>query len=146
MTNSLGSINSIVKNIQVNMAIQEQSDTSSETQDSDATVLFVDDEPEMLELYDALYGPLYDVRTAPSGEAALAEVGPHIDFVFVDRRMPGMTGDELIQTLREQGYEMPIAILSAVDPDGELSVEYDAYFTKPTDREQIEEAVTQHLS
>jgi CheY-like chemotaxis protein len=93
-------------------------------------VLFVDDEPEVLELYNALYGPLYDVRTARSGEEALAEVGSHIDFVFVDRRMPGMSGDELTQTLREQGYEMPIAILSAIDPDEEPSTECDAYLTK----------------
>jgi CheY-like chemotaxis protein len=128
------------------MAIQEQPEISSGAQASDVTVLFVDDEPEVLDLYNALYGPLYDVRTARSGEEALAEVGSHIDFVFVDRRMPGMSGDELTQTLREQGYEMPIAIVSAIEPDEEPSTEYDAYLTKPTEKEQIQETISRHLS
>lgn len=128
------------------MAIQERSGAAPEAGGSDATVLFVDDEPDMLELYETLCGPLYDVRTATGGEEALAEVGSQVDFVFVDRRMPGMSGDELIQTLRERGYEMPIAILSAVDPDAELTVEYDVYLTKPMDKEQIQQTVAQHTS
>lgn len=146
MANSLGSVDTAIEDPLVCMATQELSGTAPEPGVSDATVLFVDDEPDVLGLYEALCGPLYDVRTATSGEEALSEVGSHIDFVFVDRRMPGMSGDELIQTLREQGYEMPIAILSAVDPDAELTVEHDAYLTKPMDKEQIQQTVAQHLS
>ena len=128
------------------MATQEHSGTSPVTGSSDTTVLFVDDESDMLGVYEALCDPVYDVRTASSGEEALTVMGPHIDFVFVDRRMPGMTGDEFIQALREQGYETPVAILSAVDPTTELSVEYDAYLTKPANKEQIQETISEHLT
>jgi CheY-like chemotaxis protein len=146
MANGLGTVDIPVEDVLVGMATQQSSGSPSETGAPDVTVLFVDDEPDTLEVYHALCRPLFDVRTASSGEAALAAVDSHVDFVFVDRRMPGMSGDELIQTLREQGYEMPIAILSATEPDPAASNEHDAYLTKPTGKDQIRETVSQHLS
>ena len=62
----------------------------------EVTVLFVDDEPELLDIYEIRYGSEYEVLTATSGTEALEAFGDHIDIAFFDRRMPGMSGDEAI--------------------------------------------------
>lgn len=111
-----------------------------------ATVLFVDDESAVLELYELTYGSEHTVLTAASGEKALDIFGEHIDFAFFDRRMPGMSGDEAIRTLRKEGYRTPFGIISAIDPDGTLDIEYEAYHTKPTDKKRIRATIRKHVS
>jgi CheY-like chemotaxis protein len=110
-----------------------------------ATVLFVDDESAVLELYELTYSSEYTVLTATSGEEALDMFGTHIDFAFFDRRMPGMSGDEAIRTIRDEGYETPLGIISAIEPDGTLDIEYEAYHTKPTDKEQVRTTIRKHV-
>lgn len=128
------------------MAVQESANSSSGSDTPDVTVLFVDDETTLLDLYEALFQSQYDVRTAESGEEALERFGPHIDHVFVDRRMPEMNGAQVIQTLREKGCTTPIGVVSAVDPDEELDAEYDAYLTKPVDKDEIQTTISRHRS
>ena len=128
------------------MVTRDVSGGSSGMRDSDPTVLFVDDEPELLDLYEVLYDADFTVLTAESGEQAISMFGGHIDFAFFDRQMPELTGGAAIRRLREEGYETPMGIISAVDPEGDLAVDHDAYFTKPPGREQIRETVTQSLS
>jgi CheY-like chemotaxis protein len=86
------------------------------------------------------------VLTAASGEEALDLFGEHIDFAFFDRRMPGMSGDEAIQALRDQSYQTPIGIISAVDPDANLSVNPDVYLNKPVTKEQVQAAINQYTT
>jgi CheY-like chemotaxis protein len=136
----------ILKSLYTGMAVQENPDTSSDANAPEVTVLFVDDEPQLLDLYGALFQAQYDVRTAESGTEALEQFGPHIDCAFVDRRMPGMNGSEVIQTLRERGYTTPIGIVSAVDPDMELGVDYDSYLTKPVDKDKMQRIISQYVS
>lgn len=126
------------------MATQELSDPCSDTTVPDKTVLFVDDEPDLLEVYELLCRSEYDVLTASGGEEALQEFGSHVDFAFFDRRMPELSGDELIRTLRNRGYQTPMGIISAVDPEEELSIECDVYLTKPIDGDQISDTVDEH--
>ena len=111
------------------------------------TVLFVDDESEMLRLYELTYGSEYTVLTAGSGEEALEVFDDRVDFAFFDRRMPDMAGDEVIETLRNEGYRTPMGIISG----GEsayvgTAVEYAVYLTKPPDQEQIHTAIQRHIS
>jgi CheY-like chemotaxis protein len=110
-----------------------------------ATILFVDDEAEMLKLYELVHGSEYTVLTAASGEEALDAFGDHIDFAFFDRRMPDMSGDEVIRTLREEGYQTPFGIISAIDPDGEIDIEYQTYLTKPMDKDEVRTTIQQHV-
>jgi len=108
---------------------------------TDLTVLFVDDEPELLEIYEIRYGSEHEVLTAESGTEALETFGEHVDIAFFDRRMPGMSGDEAIRALREKGYRTPIGIISAVEPETEIGVEHDVYLTKPIDEDRIRDAI-----
>jgi CheY-like chemotaxis protein len=110
----------------------------------DTTVLFVDDEPEILELLELLTGDEYETRTATSGEAALQAIGPEVDLVFLDRQMPGLNGREVLRQFRGEGYRTPVAILSAVEPDRRLAGEYETYLRKPVSRDQVRATIERY--
>ena len=60
-------------------------------------VLFVDDEPGNLELFRMQFEGTFAVRTAASGDEALAILAREdIGVLLTDERMPGMTGVELL--------------------------------------------------
>jgi DNA-binding response OmpR family regulator len=74
----------------------------------------------------------YEVRTATGGPEALDLVDEEVDVALLDRRMPRMSGDELLDKLRERGIEAKVAMLTAVDPDVDIvDMPFDDYRTKP---------------
>jgi signal transduction histidine kinase/DNA-binding response OmpR family regulator len=79
-------------------------------------ILVVDDEPDVtLYLSDALASRGYRVVTALSGEEALAAVQRDPpDLILLDLMMPGMTGWEVLQRLRDSAFAgIPVIVLSA---------------------------------
>ncbi|MFW6458336.1 MAG: response regulator [Halodesulfurarchaeum sp.] len=106
------------------------------------TVLIVDDEVNITELFSVWLQEGYDVRTANSGEEALEELDEAVDVVLLDRRMPGLSGDEVLESIREAGYDCRVAMVTAVDPDFDvIEMGFDDYLTKPIDREGLEAAI-----
>lgn len=104
----------------------------------DATVLAVDDEPDLAELYRVYLDSAYDVRVATGGEAAMAEMDASVDVVLLDRRMPDMSGHEVLSAMREAGYDARVAMLTAVEPDVDIvDMPFDDYKTKPVTREDL---------
>ncbi len=103
-----------------------------------ATVLLVDDEPELVELYGVLLSEEYDVRTATSGPEALEVVDESVDAVLMDRRMPGMPGDEVLAEMRSRNLDVRTAMLTAVDPDVDIvDMPFDDYRVKPVDGDDL---------
>ena len=102
------------------------------------TVLAVDDEPDLAELYRVYLGSAYDVRIATDGAAALERMDDSVDVVLLDRRMPDMTGNEVLSKLRAEGYDARVAMLTAVEPDVDIiDMPFDDYKTKPVTREDL---------
>lgn len=112
---------------------------------AESTVMFVDDESELLDLYEAFCGPEYTAITAAGSEEALAAFGPEVDLLFVDRRMPERSGEAVVEELRDRGHQTPVVFMSAVDPEEEPDVDHEAYLTKPVDRDQIQSEIAEHL-
>jgi DNA-binding response OmpR family regulator len=105
---------------------------------SAATVLAVDDEPDLAELYRVYLDSTYDVRIATGGEGALAEMDDSVDVVLLDRRMPDMSGHEVLSAMREAGYDARVAMLTAVEPDVDIvDMPFDDYKTKPVTKEDL---------
>uniref|UniRef100_A0A7V6A458 Sigma-54-dependent Fis family transcriptional regulator n=1 Tax=Desulfobacca acetoxidans TaxID=60893 RepID=A0A7V6A458_9BACT len=80
-----------------------------------ATILLVDDEPQILQ---ALSGLLQDedfeVITAPEGETALRLVREELpDLVMLDIALPGKDGLEILQDLKDQYPALPVIMISA---------------------------------
>jgi len=61
--------------------------------------------------------------------------------------MPGMSGDEVLETLREEGHGCPVVMVTAVEPDeGMVDLSFDEYVVKPADREELLRTVERALS
>ena len=78
----------------------------------------------------------YDVRVATNGEAALETIrGGKPDLVILDVMLPNMNGFEVLQTLRREGFGMPVIVLSArtgeIDKVTGLELGAEDYVAKP---------------
>jgi DNA-binding NtrC family response regulator len=109
---------------------------------SDPTVLIVDDEEPVLASYEDMLAGEYTVRSANSGSAALEIVDQSIDVVLLDRRMPGMSGDIVLEEIRSRGVDCRVVLVTAVDPDIDIiDMDFDDYLTKPVTGDQLHDAV-----
>jgi DNA-binding response OmpR family regulator len=101
-------------------------------------VLVVEDEPDLAELYAIYLSDLYDVQTATNGETALEIVDEETDVVLLDRRMPDLTGDEVLEEIRARGLETQVAMITAVEPDVDIvEMQFDDYLVKPVTKEDL---------
>jgi len=116
--------------------------------DSDrATLLVVDDEKEVADVYALKLEREYDVRVAYGGEEALEKTDEDVDVVLLDRRMPDLSGDEVLTELRERGLDCSVIMITAVDPDFDiLDMDFDDYLCKPVESDDLVNAVEQQLS
>jgi two-component system nitrogen regulation response regulator GlnG len=80
-----------------------------------ARVLVADDEASIrFVLRETLEAAGHEVIEAPSGEAALqALAGERVDIAFLDIRMPGPSGLELLDQLRATGSDVAVVIMTA---------------------------------
>jgi DNA-binding response OmpR family regulator len=107
-----------------------------------ATILIVDDEPSITDLYALRLEDEYEVRTAYSGSEALQKIDGVVDVVLLDRRMPDLSGDDVLEQIRERGLDCQVAMVTAVDPDFDiLDLGFDAYVVKPVSETDLFETV-----
>ena len=110
------------------------------------TVLVVDDEPEVADVYALRLDSDYETRVAYSGEAALDTIDDEIDVVLLDRRMPNLSGDELLDIIRSDGYDCRVIMLTAVDPGLDIvELPFDDYLCKPVEKDDLVAAIEQQL-
>jgi DNA-binding response OmpR family regulator len=113
----------------------------------DSVVLLVDDEPDIVATYQEQLNETYTTRTAYSGEEALDELDETVNVILLDRRMPGMTGDELLKRIREQKLDCWVVMVTAVEPDVDIvALEFDEYLIKPVSASQLNDAVERMLA
>lgn len=100
-----------------------------------ARILVVDDEEEIRHVLRVLLeNDGFAVTEAASGEEALARFEPDTDLVILDVTMPGISGYQVCQRLRER-WNVPILFLTARSQDSDLTMGYssggDDYLSKP---------------
>jgi adenylate cyclase len=109
------------------------------------TILVVDDTPRNVKfLADLLGAKDYAVRTADSGDAALAEIQRSCpDLVLLDVMMPGMSGYEVCRAIREnlETRLLPVVMVTALDPGEErvkgIEAGADDFLTKPINTAEL---------
>jgi len=112
----------------------------------EATVLVVDDEEGLADLYAIWLRDRYTVETAYDGESALDALDEDIDAVLLDRQMPGVSGDDVLDTIRERDLDCRVAMVTAVEPELDIvDLGFDDYLRKPVDRETLRETVDRLL-
>lgn len=84
---------------------------------SDFSVLYVDDEPLNLMLFQCTFSKKYEVITASSGKEALdiLSINPSIKFTISDMKMPGMDGLEFITEAKRLHPDVLYFILTGYD-------------------------------
>jgi DNA-binding response OmpR family regulator len=106
------------------------------------TVLVVEDDEKLLETYEMWLDSTYDLRTASGGEAALDELDAEVDIVLLDRLMPGLSGDQVLDRIRESDVDCQVAMVTAVEPDEDIAtMPFDAYVPKAVDRETVVDTI-----
>ncbi|MDY6764653.1 MAG: HalX domain-containing protein [Halobacteria archaeon] len=111
----------------------------------DHTVLIVEDEVDTLDIYEAWLEDEYDVRTAKRGQEGLDKLDNDVDVVLLDRRMPGLSGDDVLERIKQEGYRCRIAMVTAVEPDFDIiDMPFDDYALKPVSRDDMMSMV-EHL-
>jgi DNA-binding response OmpR family regulator len=111
--------------------------------DDEPTVLVVDDDRQLADLYAAWLRGEYDVRTAYGGEEAIEAMSGAVDVALVDRLMPRIPGDEVLERIRAADeYDCRVSIVTAVEPDFDIiGMGFDEYLVKPIRRREIEAVV-----
>jgi DNA-binding response OmpR family regulator len=110
-------------------------------------VLIVDDEAEVADVYALRLRDEYDTETAYGGEQALEAVDDAVDVVLLDRRMPKVSGDEVLSTIRDRGLDTRVVMITAVDPDFDIvDMHFDDYLCKPVQKEDLVAAIEQQLT
>lgn len=109
------------------------------------TILVVDDDEDVIETYELWLAEEYDLRTATDGEEALTLLDQSVDVVVLDRLMPGLSGKEVLERIRDAGFDCQVVMATAVEPDIEIvDMPFDAYITKALDRDDVRETI-EHL-
>jgi len=110
------------------------------------TILLVDDEEDIRESLKALFETCLegvDVKTAPSGQAALDTLDQSvIDVIITDYKMPGMNGLEFLSRAQKKAPSVPRILVTAF-PDLEIAIRaineanIENFFTKPFEPDQV---------
>jgi len=119
---------------------------------SNGDLLLVDDDPDLLKLISLrLTSAGYRVRTAESGEAALAAIAvTRPALVVSDMRMPGIDGLALFDAIQRQHPALPVIILTAhgTIPDAVNATQRGVFgfLTKPFDSQELLQKVAAAIS
>ena len=114
-------------------------------------ILLVDDEPRLLRnLYNLLDGRGFALSTAASGEEAVDHLSlQHFDLVLLDLGLPGMSGHEVMQFVRERGLDSHVIVFSG-NQEIESAIKalrggaYD-YLRKPCSTDEVNKSIANAL-
>jgi two-component system OmpR family response regulator len=110
---------------------------------SEARLLVVEDDPNILELLSAsLRFAGFGVETARDGRAALRAARAYRpDLMVLDVMMPGLDGFDVVRRLGSEGYRCPVVFLTARDAIEDkitgLTIGGDDYITKPFSLDEV---------
>ncbi|OVE86275.1 response regulator transcription factor [Natronolimnobius baerhuensis] len=111
-----------------------------------SSVLIVEDEPDLANLYTAWLESEYNVCTAYDGSEALDAIDETVDVVLLDRRMPELSGDTVLETIRERDLDCRVAMVTAVEPDFDIiGMGFDDYLVKPVSKAELHHVIEQLL-
>lgn len=106
------------------------------------TIMVVDDDRNVLWLFDELLSAHYNVVTAGTGEEAVELLDDDIGMVMLDLRLPRMNGFDALKRIKGKGYDGPVIIMTG---HGDVKTAVEAmklgahdYVTKPFNTEELQ--------
>lgn len=116
-----------------------------------ATILIVDDDNLVRDTLHELLSASHECHTADRAEQALAYLDIETyDAVLTDISMPGLSGRELLAYIAAKHSATPVIVISGLPQDDDaidiIEAGAFAYFQKPFDLAEIEDAVTRAIA
>jgi len=115
-------------------------------------ILYVDDEPINLALFEIMFRGVYEIKTVKSGDEALKFVkeNGNLNAVITDMKMPVMNGLEFVELARGENDKIPYFLLSGYGLNEQIDEALtnnllNGYFQKPLNKELIVSELNKHL-
>ncbi len=107
-------------------------------------IFIVDDDLGILESFDAILGDDYHLIMIDNGTEAIQRIGDQSpSLLFLDIKIPGRNGLEVLANLREKGIDTQVVVVTALAQDHyqETAEKYGVYkyLHKPLDVDEIQE-------
>ncbi|WP_435333581.1 response regulator [Haloarchaeobius sp. TZWWS8] len=81
------------------------------------------------------------------GREALEALDENVDVLLVDRRMPVLSGDEVVKQLEETPFEGRVIAISAHPPNDHLNeTDVDDYLVKPLYQDDLVDTIQRHAT
>lgn len=125
----------------------EETHRDGATRSEQPSVLIVDDESDLADTYAAYLADSFDVSVVYGGQEAFDVLDDTVDVVLLDRRMPVVSGNEVLAHIEDRGLDLRVALVTAVDPDFEIiDLQIDDYLVKPVSKGDVRETVERLLA
>lgn len=112
-----------------------------------ATVLVVEDEESVAELFETVLSREYDVERVADGNAALDRLNDDIDVVLLDRHLPELSGDTVLEHIQSSDIDCRVAMVTGVDPDFDvIDMGFEDYLVKPVENQELVDTVDRLLA
>jgi len=103
-----------------------------------SSVLILEDERMVADILADYFSNRYDVQYVRTGKEALEAYTEDIDLTIIDRKLEGMSGDDIAAQIRAEDEEGLIFCVSGVEPDNDIcDLEYDDYIHKPVEEDDM---------
>jgi len=110
-------------------------------------VLIIEDDRDLADYFTEVLATDYTVRTAYDGFEGLVRYDAGVDVVLLDRNLPVLQGQTVLEHLREHGHPCRIVMVTGVTPGTDiLDMGIDDYLEKPVTKDRLLETVEVMLS
>jgi DNA-binding HxlR family transcriptional regulator len=107
-----------------------------------SSVLILEDERMVADILADYFSALYDVQYVRTSEEALEAYTDDVDLSIIDRKLEGMSGDEVAARIRADEGAALVLCVSGVEPDNDIyELEYDDYIHKPVEEDEMKTRV-----
>ena len=123
-------------------SLVDWSETHLAEPDTEQVVLVADDHKRVSTMHTTWLSDEYTVRTASDGEETLRQLDTDVGVVVLDRRMPGLSGSEVLEWIRSQRYDIRVVMVTSEDVDLDvMEMGFDEYLMKPVRQDELRAVV-----
>lgn len=123
-------------------SLVDWSETHLAEPDTEQVVLVADDHKPVSTMHTTWLTDEYTVRTASDGEETLRQLDTDVGVVVLDRRMPGLSGSEVLDWIRSQRYDIRVVMVTSEDVDLDvMEMGFDEYLMKPVRQDELQAVV-----
>jgi len=103
-----------------------------------SSVLILEDERMVADIFSDYFSDSYHVQYVQTGNEALDVYTEDIDLLIIDRKLDGISGDEVAACIREDHGDQLVLCVSGVEPGNDIcELKYDDYIHKPVEEEEM---------